>query len=898
MSSSQLPHTRLPPPYEIGSPASYIQPGNTVITSATQPRMVAPLNVRMIPPNAKTTVVSGADLSSPTLTAPNLATVLVMTKPQQGQGLFSIRGTVGGQGIRVPLSSNSRKNHLQLVGNTRPKFPGAIKIHGPMFDQAPGTMNPSGTSGEPKQNRNEVVPKYSKMGQLHIPSQKLSQTQIFDAETEIMNDSSMYRSPHVDKMSPSQISWYVTMKEPMDIKMEPQEQPYQGGEASQSQQLSPSVHIHLPSSNYRHSASTNKLQDKGIPADGIRSDSIRSDSMRMDSIRQDGIRADGITLLVSDHDAEKSGRSHPSSASPNANDLGMKFDLGPHQGIKRHQHLQTHIPSSLQNHLKNHLKVATTNTGDSQSALSPLHSPPPLRPAPSNQHRSIALRSPPNLTPSTVISHFDFSPVITTTSVISQTGRIIHHPGTPVSSKRFMEDNHNMGNGQIRSHEIGTVSPMDNNPTSNQLGSQPKTATMNFTYIPIKDQATDKIVYVPVNKEAEKDRQQPFFIYPKQHKQTQRYHEQILGGAPQIIGQNELKPKMAQLEDVRHQPFSGVTRKFTVRTLQRDSNAGSLPSGVTKVRIQGPNFKEVKPDSENLQEEMMFSAKDGFPESMSRSSPNVAMQNSDIVPIQRIAGSDLLNQRNIKSSNQHERFDHERGFYDHRNIPFEEISDDDDDDDDDEMDYEFSDENIENDTLNDDCGGADQRKNQSFGERKQAKKHFLSRRKSTGSHQYKLKYKQALEQAKFMREQRPSFLTSQRNNDDFLSVPRENTTGFDERRSLGGLTNKSDENSDAREEKWKQKLVGVNSSVDLSEKTLMKVNTEMQATSANRDLLVAKEHHTACNENGFSDKNGGEMKSLKRKRADPSSKFGNGFVFGQWALGEDNQIKKKKILNG
>ena len=891
MSSSQLPQARMPPPYEIGSQSSFIQQGNTVITSATQARMVTPMNVRMIPPNAKATVASGGDLSSPTFTTPNLATVLVVTKPQPGQGLYSIRGN--SQGIRLPMSPSSRKSHLHLINNPRSKFSGPIRIHGPMFDQAPGTMNPIGSGGEPKQSRNDSGQKFAKIGQqLHIPSQKLGHNQIFDGDHEMMSESSLYRS-HVDKMSPGQVGRFVGMKQPLDIKLEPQDQLYQGPETSQEQRLSPSSHVHLPSSNYRHIGSINNLQDKNSPVDGIRSDTIRLENMR-----PDGIRPDGITLLVSDHDADKSNRILTSSASPSSSELGLKFDLGPHQTLKRHQHLQTHIPNSLQNHYKNHLKVATTNTSDSQSALSPLHSPPPLRPAPANQHRSIALRSPPNLTPSTVISHFDFSPVITTTSVISQTGRLIHHPGPTITSKCYLEDSHSIGNGKIRPRDIGTAtcvgSSMDNTSSLNQPTAQPKTATMNFTYIPIKDQATDKIVYVPVNRDAEKDRQQPVFIYSKQHKQSHRFREQIPGSAPQMVGQTELKPVLAPLDDARHQPFSGVTRKFTVRTLHRDSNVGSLASGATTVRIQGPNFKEAKPNSENTQENELYSTKDGFSDSISRTSPNIVISTSDVIPVQQNVGDDLLNQRNGSSSMQGERLDGDNSLFENSDLMYEEISDEDDDD---EMDFVCSDDDTENDASN-----IDRRRSQAFQGRHRGKKHFPSRRKSTSNHQHKLKYKQALEQAKFMREQRPTFFTAQmqgRHANEFSSVSRENLSGFQLERNG---PSRPEESNELREEKVKDRFFGSNTNLESIGKSQGNViGSEMQATVGNKGLLVANEPKSNPNNLSqieFVDKGVSELKNMKRRRIEPSSKYGNGFIFGQWALGEDIQIKRKKVVNG
>lgn len=921
MSSSQLTHTRMPPPYDIGNHSSFIQHGSPVISSTSQPRILGPVNVRMVPPNAHSTpAVSGGDLSSPTLSGPNLATVVVVTKPQQVQGMFSIRSNVGNQNIRLPLSPSHRKGHLQVVGSPRSKFHGAIKIHGPMFDQAPGTMNPSSSGNEAKSNRNENAQKYPTMGQqLHIPSQnKLGNNQMFETETEMINEASLYRrsTPHGDKMSPNQLNRFVSIKQPMDIKLEPQEQMYQGLESSQSQRISPTVHIHLPSSNYRHITPMNSLPDgsKGnvpddIRSDGIRPDGIRPDGVRSDSIRANSIRGDSISLLVSDHDAEKASHNHPSSAPPNASNIAMKYEIVQHQGIKRHmqnQHLQTHIPSSLPNHLKNHLKVATTATGDSQSALSPLHSPPPLRPAPSNQHRSIALRSPPNLTPSTVISHFDFSPVITTTSVISQTGRIIHHPGVPISSKCYME-NHNAGNGQIRPHDPGVTATSVGNgmkenppPPSPQMHGQLKTSTINFTYIPIKDKATDKIVYVPVNQEAEKDRHQPVFIYSKPHKQRHRFHEQMPGSSPQVINQADLKPIMGPLDDGRHQPFSGVTRKFTVRTLHRDSNTGSVPSGVTTVRIQGPNFKEVNSNSENQEEEGQFCSNDGLLERVSRNPSNNVLSTSDATKVQRI---ELVNQRHHEVPNPNERYEGDNS-YDSNDISYEVFSDDDDDDDDDDE-CDFLDDNGDNDAVDGDGSNFDQGNSHGYRGRKRGNKHFLSRRKSANNQPYKLKYKQALEQAKFMREQRPSFFSTQiqqRNGDEVMPVSRDNLIPLDEDKRSFGSSDNTDDKRETREEQLKDDVFMNDGKLDSFNKGQSVIeDTEMNGNVMNKALLASKDHQVGPKNPSptvFNEKNGDEANNLKRKRIDGPNKFGNGFVFGQWAIGDDIQVKKKKIING
>ena len=874
-----------------------------MITSATQPRMVTPMNLRMIPSTAKPTVVSGGDLSSPTFTAPNLATVLVVTKPQAGQGLYSIRGNLNSQSIRVPMSPSSRKSHLQLVNSVRPKLPRAIRIHGPMVDQAPGTMNPTGSGSESKQGRSENGLKFTKLGpQLHIPTQKLGHAQLFDSEADMMSESSLFR-PHTDKMSPSHVPRFVTMKQPLDIKLEPQEQFYQGADVSQDQVLSPSPHVQLLSPSYRHLTPISGLQDKNNSIEVI-----RSDTARLDNMRTDGIRQDGMTLLAGDHDTDKLTRSHSSNTSPSTSEFpSRKYELGPHQ--KRRMvplQQQTHIPSNLQNHFKNHLKVATSSNSDSQSALSPLHSPPPLRPAPASQHRSIALRSPPNLTPSTVISHFNFSsPVITTTSVITQAGRIIHHPGPlPISSKRFLEDDHDMGNGQIRSHDTGTVTcvgnSIENNPPSHPSLSHTKTATLNFTCIPIKDQATDKIVYVPINGDAEKERPPKMLFYSAQHSQPHHFREQMPVSAPQMTSQTDPKLISRPLDGTRQQSFPGRTRKFTVRSLHRDSNTAPFSSGSTTVRIQGPPLKRGEAMPQNPQEEVLYSSKDGFSDSISGNLPNIGVPPSEVIPYQKKLGDDLSNQRNGRPSTQAERIDGNSSFYENSDILYEEISDDDDDDDDDEMDYEYSDDNMESEGLNGDAGAVDQQKGQSFRGPHRSKKLSLSRRKSTTNHNHKLKYKQALEQAKFMREQRPTFFTPQiqvRHTNEYYSTSREVTPAFQLDRSSRV---KPADSSEGRDDKVKEKLVVSATNPEQLGKTSDSANV-IQPVVVSNVLLVAKEPKTSSSnspQNENNEKSGTELKNLKRKNADSTTKFDNGYLFGKWSLGEDNQIKRKKLVDG
>jgi len=901
MSSGQLPNTRMPPPYDMGGHSSFIHHGNTVITSATQPRMVTPMNVRMIPSTAKPTVVSGGDLSSPTFTTPNLATVLVVTKPQPGQGLYSIRGNLNSQSIRLPMSPSSRKSHLQLVN--RPKLPRAIRIHGPMVDQAPGTMNPTGSGSESKQSRNENGLKLTKLGpQLHIPTQKLGHTQLFDSEADMMSDSSLFRSL-ADKMSPSHVPRFVTMKPPLDIKLEPQEQFFQGSDVSQDQVLSPSPHIQLLSPSYHHLTPISGLQDKSNSIEVM-----RSDTTRPDNIRPDGIRQDGIALLSSDHDSDKSTRNHSSNTSPSASEFtSHKYELGPHQ--KRRMvplQQQTHIPSNLQNHFKNHLKVATSSNSDSQSALSPLHSPPPLRPAPASQHRSIALRSPPNLTPSTVISHFNFSsPVITTTSVISQAGRIIHHPGPlPISSKCFLEDDHNMGNGQIRSHDTSAVTcvgnSIENNSPSHPSLSHTKTATLNFTCIPIKDQATDKIVYVPINGDAEKERPPKMLFYSAQHSQPHHFREQMPVSAPPLTGQTDPKLVSRPLDGTRQQSFPGRTRKFTVRSLHRDSNSAPFSSGPTTVRIQGPPLKREEAMAQNPQEEVLYPSKDRLPDGISRNLPNIGVPPSEIIPYQKKLGDDLSNQRNGRPSIQAERIDGNSSFFENSDILYEEISDDDEDDDDDEMDYECSDDNMESEGLNGDVSAVDQQKGQSFRGPHRNKKLSLSRRKSTSNHNHKLKYKQALEQAKFMREQRPTFFTPQiqvRHTNEYYSNPREVAPAFQLDR---GSRVKPADTNEAREDKEKDKLVESATNAEQLGKTSDNANA-IQPVVVNNGLLVAKEPKTSSSnspQNENNEKGGTELKNLKRKKTDSTTKFDNGFLFGKWSLDEDTQIKRKKLIDG
>eukprot|EP00795_Rhopilema_esculentum_P009517 gene9517-17256_t len=892
--SSQVHHARPPPPYEIGSHSSFVHPvhSNTVITSATQSRMVTPVNVRMLPPGAQSSVVSGSDLSSPSLTSPNLATVLVVTKPpgttHQGQGLLSLRGNVANQGVRLPLSPSSRKGQIQVLGgSSRSKAQGTIKIHGPMFDQAPGTMNPMAASSELKQvlsssTRIENGVKFLQRGQaLHIPSQSQSNpSQIYETDSNIASDFPVYRSGNLDSLSTNHGSRFGAIKPPIEIKMEPQDHHFQRSESSPVQQMSPTIHIHHPASSTYHHMSQDGIQD------GTKS-----------------LLSDGVSMHIVDDEMDGSVHSNMSPNSPIKTNVSMKYDIVSHHGMKRH------MPSSLPSHMKNHLKVATTNTGGSQSALSPLHSPPPLRPAPSGQHRSIALRSPPNLTPSTVISHFDFTPVTTTTSVISQSGRVIHHPSTPISSKTFSDAANGLANGQVVSREMGTLtadvlSPNISTPASN--------GTMTLTYIPVKTQPSDKIVYVPVSHSFSKDRQQqplqhqqqPIFIYSKPGSHGERFQDGIPGGGHR----SHHKIPISSLEEISHQPYSGVTRKFTVRTLQRDSNNGPLSSGLTTVRIQGSKLNTIRSNSsQSFQDVAYYTPKNTSPGNLSEKSSNYRVNENEIVARHRTI--EALKHGTESTIQGDSRLDNEVSFYNSNNSSYGEISGDDDDDYDcnEDGDFgceEFSDEVIESEVNASNGNQATHGQGLGMHARQRIKKRLLSRQKGIVSAQFKVKYKQALEQAKFLRERRPSFssLQSQGRTTDIpeqASISREESciynleaspvskASYDCGTPAGCHPKVSDSDIhgqsgllELRDEKFRANASGFG-------------NYDAQASLGHESILERGLSPPSGNGSKHSQQDTGkiEMNGLKRKRLE------NEFVLDHWDASEDAKIRKKKKIS-
>eukprot|EP00112_Aurelia_sp_Birch-Aquarium-sp1_P026919 Seg987.7 transcript_id=Seg987.7/GoldUCD/mRNA.D3Y31 product="Polyhomeotic-like protein 1" protein_id=Seg987.7/GoldUCD/D3Y31 len=866
--SSNVHHGRPPPPYEMGGPTTFVRPvhANTVITSATQPRMVAPVNLRMLSPSTPTSVVA-ADISSPTIGSQNLATLVMVSKShgtnQPGQGLFSIRGNVSNQGLRMPLSQGSRK-FLGITG-TRSKYPGTIKMHGPMYDQAPGTMNPMSHGSENRQpqgasNVDSVLKPFLKMTQVHIPGQgKPSPSR----DSSMANDFPIYRDAmHVEKLTYDQAR-YIKMKQPGEIKSEPQDQHhhFQGGAASSpNQRLSPTIHIHLPSSSNFHRVSPNEPQSSSS-----------------------GHLRDGIPMHMGDHDLESASRSSSTLTSPIKNNIPVKYDVASHHGIKRHRH--QHISSGI----KNHLQVATSNPGGSQSSLSPLHSPPPLRPRPSGQQRSIALRSPPNLTPSTVISHFDFTPVTTTTSVMSQGLHVVHHQpkNTQITSKSF-NDGGNISNGQNFSRDAARQM---GNVLSSSQGGPPGNATVTLTYIPVKSQATDKIVYVPVNQNTISDRhhpqqQQPVLLYSKQRKQHFPGH--MMDNGQQIITQRpiDLNVPMSPLEETGHQPFSGITRKFTVRTLHRDSNSGTLPAGLTTVRIQGSNLKEMSSTGSNeIQGGAFYSPKGQNSENIPQSTSNNVLS-ARIVNMRKpgeiIQGNESLGdqfRRNNENQNSQDSPFHPENF------DYEDLSDDDEDCD---LDYEelSGDEHAEHE--NNQISDEKAKRRGAYGFRGKRRKRFLTSRKGgIGSHQYKLKYKRALEQAKFMRERRPSFGVQQvqtknedvsASRDDAQHIDRDalENRNNDEQHYIDNVRPKDD--TEANDDRMYQNISSNNDrKVDLEKTDLKALGEETSNAVSNGSQMQVEE------------------KTFKRKRKGNSTLEGD-FVFGQWAL--DGTVKKKrKIAN-
>ena len=850
----------------MGGPTTFVRPvhANTVITSATQSRMVAPVNLRMLSPSTPTSVVA-ADISSPTVGTQNLATLVMVSKAhgtnQPGQGLFSIRGNVSSQGLRMPLSQGSRK-FLGITG-TRSKYPGTIKMHGPMYDQAPGTMNPMSHGSENRPNQggssvDSVIKPFLKMTQVHIPGQSNSSP---SRDSSMANDFPMYRDAmNVEKLTYDQASRYIKMKQPGEIKLEPQDQHhhFQGGAASSpNQRLSPTIHIHLPSSSNFHRVSPSEPQSSSS-----------------------GHLRDRIPMHVGDHDLESASRSNSSLTSPIKNNMPVKYDGPSHHDIKRHR-IQ-HISSGI----KNHLQVATANPGGSQSSLSPLHSPPPLRPRPSGQQRSIALRSPPNLTPSTVISHFDFTPVTTTTSVMSQGLHVVHHqPVTPNTSNNF-NDGGNMSNGQKFSQDAARQL---GNVLSSSQGGLPGNATVTLTYIPVKSQATDKIVYVPVNQNTISDRhhpqqQQKVLLYSKQRK---HFPGHIMDNGQQIITQRpmDLNVPMSPLEDNGHQPFSGITRKFTVRTLHRDSNSGTLPAGLTTVRIQGSNLKEVSSAGSNeIQGGAFYAPKGQNSENIPQNTTNNVLSARSInmrKPGEFAQGNENLgNQFRPNTEDQN----NQGSPFHPENFDYEELSDDDEDCD---LDYEelSGDEHVENE--NNQPSEEKVKRRGAYGFRGKRRKRFLTSRKGgIGSHQYKLKYKQALEQAKFMRERRPSFGAQQlQTKTEDCSAPRDDTQHVN--RDILENT-KSDELQYADSVRPKDDIESSDDKI-------------YHNTSSNneRNLDIGKtDLKTVGGETSNAISSGSQMqveeKTIKRKRKGNSTLEGD-FVFGQWAL--DGTLKKKRKLS-
>ena len=873
---SQVRHVRPPPPYDVNGRPSFVHPmpANTVVTSATQSRMVTPVNFRMMSPGTPTAV--GSDPSTPTFGTKNLTTVLVVTKPhsvnQASPGIFAFRGGVSGHGLRLPLSPRSHKSHMN---NIRPKASDTIKIHGPMIHQLPGAMNPTSSEyrnagGFPSSPK--TVKSYHKMQQaVHIPSGSLQNKQSnrggggFDKDSKMMMDYNRYRD--LDTLVSNQTRHFVNIKPASEIKLEPQDHHhYQGSSSSPSiyNHGGPTVHIHHPASSAVHPMSPDEYQ----------------------------VNPNQIGLIT--HIPDRDGcdfSNHSNMTSPSKGDYSSmnRYEAASHQN--RHSHAQshhTHMSAVGSNQPpQNHLTVVTTAIGGTQSAVSPLHSPPPLRPAPASQHRSIALRSPPNLTPSTVLSHFDFPPVATT-SVISQPAQLYHQ--------------HSNQGAKSNGHAIALSNP---SATTSSLAATTQ-VTVTLTYIPVKTQSNDKIIYVPVNQNMNKDRQQqqqPVLVYTKQrnpsHHFPARHHDNNLR-PPNEQPPNDLKLPVSPRDEHPHSPFSGVTRKFTVRTLQRDATSGAMPSGLTSLRIQGSNVTEGGSHKQQPFQTGGFAVANGY--NMDR---NNFTKQVNIVPKEHpergkensLQGNSNNMSSFLPSGNNHNNDDMEEDDFENiANQGYDEISDYDND--------EYYDETGETSPSYDaDNPNNDQKMYGYLRGRKRGRNKFFVRRKGASTHQYKYKYKQALEQARVMREQRPSFLPENLHHD----LSENSVKELSLHTSDGGNAAFNDcERFDSKAAAEKDGCSSLNSN------GLNHTNIE----NASKDHgNVHDNGGFVRNNNGVADvggdttrpspvdagpghgKTGSKIKleenGLKRK-TNRNSTFENDFFYGQWMISQDGQQKRKR----
>ncbi len=923
---SQLRHLRPPPPYELDGRASLVQsnPTNTTVTSSTQPRMVTPVSLRMFSPTTPTAVLPAGDSSTANFPTQNLATVLVVTNPhstsQAGPGVFSLRGTVPHHGLRLPSSTNSRK----LSVGSRMKSPGPIKIHGPMIDQLPGVMNPMSPkhrlSFPSSQKIDSPVASYHKLQQaIRIPSPQNTSSSSYDKDTKVMLDYDRYReSRNYEHIAPSPGHQFIKIQKKPDIKLEPQEHQHYPGSNNNHNQALPTVRIHHPASSTFHS---------------------RPDELQM--------RSNSVDMLNLIPDRMISDNSHSPSnlTSPARQEFTMtRFEIGPHQNRHSHSHSsRTHMPVGQsqsqvgQNQLRqsqmgqnqispNHLHVSTS-VDDSQSALSPMHSPPPLRPAPSNQHRSIALRSPPNLTPSTVLSHFDFSPVSTNT-VISQPGHLYRQQNTQVIDS---------SNGRLPAIEIKNVTSVNHGPKNAPSST---TNMVTFTYIPVQTQANEKLVYVPINQHFNNDRhkhryqpqqqqqhqqnhqqqqqpdQQSVILYSNQRKQNHQFSRPFSDvGSPLPIEQalSDKKIPLSPLDlssDSNNGPYSGITRKFTVRTLQRAQ--GPLASSLTTVRLQGPNVTEG--DAQN--------AVDNQTSPFNMSNVKFANRNDGrrLGPMENNFTS-VISTVNTPSSERSPSVPSRENHADNQsepNLNYDEVSDYEDD-----MDYEeFEDGNEAN---YDDDGVVDDSKSPGFRGRKRGKQKFFVRKKGNANHHYKLKYKQALEQAKVMRERRPSFVPSSLHSEGMehceKQSPPDNSILNQQSKESEKATFVSNDTSAAspsmsqntaeikpniESTSYRLEMVGQNNTENPAQYSLSQFSNGFEN---NVDLNLKEEivDNTPNGGEAFAPTSGSptvlqsspvkkgkvDGKTQRRKRKGNNS-FENDFFYGQWTLSQDGSNKKKK----
>ena len=934
-------HTALPPPYDTTSKGSPYQPisANTIVTSTTRTRMVAPINFRMISPSSTTHVVNQGDTMQ-TMSSQNLATVLVVSKGQVTNRIQPGSSTMAGaaypgQAIRVPISPGPSRYPVAKVGSQNiivAKQPqNAIKIHGPMVDQPPGAMCPSGPDREVI--RRESSPRKVPIQPLHRLSSgavhKISSSapQVILPKEEGTTTIVEYPPHHqeftssIRPISPARPN-YIPLKRTAEpnlgspshhaIRRSPLT-PQNMGDIPKRHMGQP-LHIHHP----------NMTQYRSSPAD--------EGPMHSKSPQRFSVSPSSTIIHIPDQDdipdRSSSTRSAATMTSPvpdNVKHINLSSHLDTVVSSHSHHH-HNYLTVTMANHASHshstssRLHVVTTNHDGSQAATSPLLSPPPLiRPAPSGSQRSIAMRSPPNLTPSNAIRpHFDFPPgssgghyvpspshlhpyhnrhqrpiKVRHASASDGSSNVSIHRGQQAESQHMMQTEPEMADKGVGTHGPGS------GPSSG--------VTVTLTYIPLKSANKDKIVYVPVNQNSGHSKQQMMFYKQPpnsghHHPPNSGHHHHHHHHHRHMESNSHMNPVTDRLGN--RMPFPGVTRKFTVRSLQRDSMLGS--GQFTTVRIQGSNLQGMPDDA---QEDVPRSSPHpttaikveepdlSEPKKDSEVKMNEELVDSEDLVIDTEKLDDSKGEKSTKVSGESdsslqpdEKDQQEILLKDDSDVDKEDGDDKDYDIDEDEEQYDEDGQDDDVEDEDDDYDDETRKKQPNWFPKRRRKglKRLFTRKKGATS-AYKMKYKQAIQQAKMMRERRPNFSKRLSGSDKTDREPEHLSDALSDPHSIAA---NGDPNNPLSPEEGKNRFEDTFTQFEDTP------NQFEDTTARFADLTREPIDNNVSNGNYIGKKAGLSSTDpaglVRRRKRRAITTHEDDYFYGKWVLSADGQLRKKR----